>query len=98
MEDSRTPIVTAPLDLILSNVGDAAITFADTTNIAADKYAKDLSFIEYPFVSQNLAVTAKSKIISKFDNTLFRISTAINESGVKQAKTQPHKPTLRRHP
>jgi hypothetical protein len=59
MEDSRTPIVTAPLDLILSNVGDAAITFADTTNIAADKYAKDLSFIEYPFVNQNLAVIAK---------------------------------------
>jgi hypothetical protein len=76
MEDSRTPIVTAPLDLILSNVGDAAITFADTTNIAADKYAKDLSFIEYPFCWSKLS--AYRKIINKFDNTLFRIHTAIN--------------------
>jgi hypothetical protein len=42
----------------LSNVGDAAITFADI-KIAADKYVKDFSFIEYPFVRQNLAVIAK---------------------------------------
>jgi hypothetical protein len=68
--------VTAPEDLILSNVGDAAITFADTTNIAADKYAKDLSFIEYPFVSQNLALIAK--IIHQFHNTLFHCFIAIN--------------------